>query len=246
MRSYIIKNRYNIILLLIVSIISCKSELQNNKNDSEINYRDTLSISNDSLDNIIDTIMTEDTTLLIFENMKYKFQILRNGPESYNEIEKIHYSQSNNFINPKSINFKDKEYFIFMEFEDYNFDGYLDLYLKNGCAILNNCSGCIYLFNPEHNEFKHNEQFDTLTTVTVNKKKQEIYSINRSQAGASFQKGVFKMKNHKLKIIRYVIQEQDGDDWFFQITTFDVSGKSKVIKREINKYPVYTEDEKKF
>ncbi len=230
--------KYCYVILFIVFFISCNWET-----DSKQKHQDSVS-QKENTSSIDSQSITKDTILLVNENLKYKFQVHKENSDFLSKIISINYSLIDSDPLPKRIDLKEKDYAIFLKFDDYNYDGYLDMYIHNTCAILNNCHGYIYLFDPKLKEYIHNEQFDTLTTVTVNKKKNEIYSISRSQAGAIFKKGVYKMRNRQLSLIRYIIQGPAVSGWLFQITSFDVFGNSRIIKREINKYPTFEDEEK--
>jgi len=127
-----------------------------------------------------------------------------------------------------------------MEFYfDYNFDGYKDIYLKDGCAILDNCSGNVFLYNPTTGKYKLANEFKDLTSIRTSKTKKRIYSLNRSSGGASWQMDVYKYINGKLTLI---ISESQGfepgkDKYHYAKEIRSSNGKMKTVKSKTSTEP---------
>jgi len=128
--------------------------------------------------------------------------------------------------------------FVFnMEFNDYNFDGYLDFYLHDGCAILGNCFGQVYIFNPDKKIYVRDRAFDEMTSVWADREKKEVYSLNRCCAGASSTAMTFKYSDGKLYKSKQVDMDYDGKSKFiYNILEYNSEGKV------INKKTVESEE----
>jgi len=105
---------------------------------------------------------------------KLKFEIYRIQDEyskekkDYDKISEIKIYNSKGRLLQK-LTEKDFEYAVDFTFDDYNFDGYKDIYLKDGCAILDNCSGNVFLYNPETGKYKLEDEFKDLTSIRISK-----------------------------------------------------------------------------
>lgn len=127
---------------------------------------------------------------------------------------------------------KDSLFIINIEFADYNFDGYIDMYLYDGCAILANCFGKIYIYNPSNKEFIHDKVFDEMTSVSINKDKKEIQSFNQCCAGANSIYQIYKYINGKLTIQKEILKDLDNKSKFiYTIKKYDENGNLRDTRK---------------
>ena len=118
----------------------------------------------------------------------------------------------------------------YIEFDDYNFDGYLDMYVHDPCMILGNCFGKVYIF--ENNRYKHDPQFNNMTTVIADPESKEIFSSNRSAAGSIFTNETFKWQGDILILTKRVSQNYDGDYYIYTVEELSSDGTLKITKQE--------------
>ncbi len=130
----------------------------------------------------------------------------------------------------ENIRFQEDDFVHYINFDDYNFDGYLDMYVHDPCMILGNCHGKIYLF--EKNRFSHDPQFDDMTTVIADPETKEIYSSNRSAAGSIFTNETFKWQGGILILTERVSQNYDGDFYIYTVEELAPDGTMKITKQE--------------
>ncbi|MCX6166169.1 MAG: hypothetical protein NTU73_15135 [Ignavibacteriae bacterium] len=125
---------------------------------------------------------------------------------------------------------KDSVAIVNLEFNDFNFDGYVDLYVYDGCAILANCHGKVFIYNEGLNKFVHDYGFDEMTSVQVDKKKKEIRSFNQCCAGANSEEKVYKYFDRKLTLIKEIFKNWDNKKSKFVYTINRYNKKGKLIK----------------
>jgi hypothetical protein len=131
-----------------------------------------------------------------------------------------------------------------IEFNDFNFDGYTDMYVYDACAILGNCFGNVYLYNKDSHKFVRSKEFDNLTTVNIDNVKREIYSLNRCCGGALYTYGIYKFINDKLTLVKEIAEDTDGDSgYIYTVKERDTKGKMKVVKKIKSKEPILMEGE---
>ncbi|MCX6162903.1 MAG: hypothetical protein NTV87_16405 [Ignavibacteriae bacterium] len=156
----------------------------------------------------------------------------------YDDIYKIKIYKANKGKLIQTLDENDCEYIVRFDIGDYNFDGYKDIYLKNSCMMLNNCYGHVFLYNPSTGKYKLAKEFDDLITIRVSKTKKRIYSLNRSQAGASWQFDVYKYINKKLTLIISYSQSPGADGKYYYGKDIRMSnGKMKTVISKILNEP---------
>ena len=130
-----------------------------------------------------------------------------------------------------------------IEFNDYNFDGYLDMYVYDACAILANCYGHVFLFDKGLHKFVLAMEFNELTSVSADNSKKEIYSFNRCCGGALYTYGVYKYINDKLTLVKEISEDADGTKgYIYKVKEMDKNGKMKVVKKVKSKEPMLLEE----
>lgn len=69
---------------------------------------------------------------------------------------------------------------------DYNFDGYQDIFLMTGWGATGNFSGCIWLYNPQTGRFVYSKEFSDLGGITdVDASTHTLFTTKNSSAVAS-------------------------------------------------------------
>jgi hypothetical protein len=148
----------------------------------------------------------------------------------YDDIYKIKIYKANKGILIQTLDENDFELAVQFDILDYNFDGYKDIYLKDRCAISDNCAGHVFLYNPSTGKYKLAKEFDDLITIRVSKTKKRIYSLNRSMAGASWQFDVYRYINKKLTLIVSYSQSPGADGKYYYTKEIrKTNGKMKTV-----------------
>ena len=128
-----------------------------------------------------------------------------------------------------------------IDFDDYNFDGYLDMYTHDPCMILGNCHGRVYIFNTGLGEFKHDPRFDGMTSVTALPESKTIFSSNRSAAGTIFTNETFQWEGEELILTKRVSQNlTDGEDalmYLYKVEERNKNGELITIEEKILQEP---------
>jgi hypothetical protein len=114
-----------------------------------------------------------------------------------------------------------------IEFNDFNFDGCLDLYVYDGCAILGNCFGKIYLYNSDLKKFVHDPAFDEMTSVYVDKEKKIIRSFNQCCGGSESETKIYTYYDGKLTLIKNISKSYNNKTLKFKYVfkEYDKNGK---------------------
>lgn len=237
------------IFIIFFSTISCgktddsQNEMTNQKDVSKSEIEnDSKYVDNDSLKYYLDSTLSISVNESLHE-LKFEFwRVLEdNEKDHYNLFDKIKIFDSKSDKLLQTIDSKDLDGLVQIDFDDYNFDNYTDIYIKGSCMILNNCFGFVYLFNKDKSTFVISHEFDELTTVEANPKEKTINSLNRSRAGILFTSMVLKFINGKLTIIEIEEQEDANDSsgkYHYVHRKMDKSGKMRVIKDEILNEPI--------
>ncbi len=152
---------------------------------------------------------------------------------NYDDIYKIKIYKASKGKLIQTLDENDFELAVQFDIGDYNFDGYKDIYLKDRCAISDNCAGHVFLYKPSTGKYKLAKEFENLTTIRISKTKKRIYSLNRSQAGASWQFDVYKYIRKKLTLIISYSQSPGEDGNFYY--TKKIRKKNGKMKTVISK-----------
>ena len=163
----------------------------------------------------------------------FAFQVKIINSYMYSPVKEIIIKDSATKKTLQTLNSDRDSLFVFnIEFNDYNFDGYLDLYLYDGCAILGNCFGRVLIYNPDIKQFIHDMAFDELTSVSLNKDKKEIYSYNQCCGGSSSTYAVYKYSSGKIYKAKEINKDYDNKSKFiYVITEYDKNGKEINTKK---------------
>jgi hypothetical protein len=123
-----------------------------------------------------------------------------------------------------------------IEFNDYNFDGYTDIYVYDGCAILANCFGKVYIYDKDLKIFVRDCAFDEMTSVQVSKGKKEIYSFNQCCGGAESETKTYKYFDGKLTLIKEISKTYNDkiSKFTYVIKEYDEKGKLVNTKKIIS------------
>lgn len=165
---------------------------------------------------------------------KFDFRVYKGG-DLIKEITYAVHSDDNSVNQPYIVKLTDDDFAHYIEFDDYNFDGYLDMYVHDPCMILGNCFGKIYLFDGE--QFRHDPRFDDMTTVTAIPESRSIFSSNRSAASTLFTNETFQWEGDDLVLVRRVSQNlTEGDDimkYLYKIEERDKNGNLVTVEEKI-------------
>lgn len=223
--------KLKIIYFALVIFISVMNSYSHTNNKSEYNAPP------DTTSDVVNFYDTQNDTVIYRKINKdlpaFAFQVKIINTDMYSPVKEIviRDSETKKIIQTLDSE-KDSLFVLNMEFNDYNFDGYLDLYLYDGCAILGNCFGKIFIYNPGKKQFLHDMAFDEMTSVSVDKIKKEIYSLNRCCAGASSTSLTFKYSDGKPYKSKQVNMDYDGKSKFiYVITEYTPEGKVINTKR---------------
>jgi hypothetical protein len=131
---------------------------------------------------------------------------------------------------------KDSLGIVNIEFNDFNFDGYIDLYVYDGCAILGNCFGKVYLYNNDLKKFVREYAFDNMTSVQVDKDKKTIRSFNQCCAGSESETKIYKYYDGKLTLIKEISKNYNNKNskFIYKIKEYGKNGKLIKSKKVIS------------
>jgi hypothetical protein len=116
-----------------------------------------------------------------------------------------------------------------IEFNDYNFDGYTDMYIYDGCAILANCFGKVFIYDKDKNKFIRDYGFDDMTSIQVNKEKKEIRSFNQCCAGAESESRTYKYFDGKLTMVKEILKSYDNEKAKFRYIIKEYDEKGNLV-----------------
>lgn len=227
------------LILSVCFIVSCGNDKKgsegsdtpgNTKKDSIIKNESTTKKGEFDYDIIADSIkrskkVYETDSVLIYLDTSYKADFGTNlkltvnifitidlrEPGIKEKISKIELTDEYNKT-LQNINSNDSEWFANVVVDDYNFDGYKDLYIHDGCVILGNCSGLVMLYDKSGKNFKRAREFDNLTTINLYPQNKLLSSSNRSGAGIYFTYQLYKYINSKLTLIEEEEQTTEQDN----------------------------------
>jgi hypothetical protein len=94
--------------------------------------------------------------------------------------------------------------------EDFNFDGYRDIYLLRSWGATGNEYGCVWLYNPAAGRFEYSEEFSHLARSWLDPANKTILTFETfGMAGAIHRARRFKVENNRLVPIWTEDQELD-------------------------------------
>jgi hypothetical protein len=238
------------IFLFFVFSFACNkdNEKQNVKNTVQDTLSNKTKTENNSNIKKTDDKYYLDSTFYVLVNKgvsPFKFEIWRVkgsfGVKHFDDIYKINiYDSSSGKLLQTIDSSAMADVLTQLEFDDYNFDGYLDIYIKDRCAILDNCRGIVFIYGTNTHLFNIAHEFDEMTTVRADQKKKMIYSLNRSAAGASFVYEKFKYTDGKLILIESETQEvpeTSQGKYHYVLKRRDNSGSMQTISDKYLKEP---------
>jgi hypothetical protein len=116
-----------------------------------------------------------------------------------------------------------------VDFDDYNFDGWIDVYIKDGCMILGNCHGVVLLYDSASAAFKRAHQYDEMTTVRTFPQKKIIYSTSRSAGGSEFTHETYRFLKGEMVLVEFETQEPTGEKYHYVLKKRDENGKMIIV-----------------
>lgn len=178
----------------------------------------------------------QDTTFIVQINdgLDYKFNVTKNSEGLIENITFHEFTNEDGIFLATILRFSEEDFAHYIEFDDYNFDGYLDMYVHDPCMILANCHGKIYLY--EDGSFNHYSGFDVMTSVSADPQTKEITSLNRSAAGSLFNNETYKWINGKLVLVKRISQDlTSGDEmkYVYRVEELDSNGNLVTTSEEI-------------
>jgi hypothetical protein len=95
--------------------------------------------------------------------------------------------------------------------DDFNFDGYKDVYLLTNYGVTGNRYGCIWLYNPATKNFEYNKEFSALSRIWLDPTTKTIFTFSTGgAAGRVHTAEKYAVKNNRLVLIWS--ENQDLDD----------------------------------
>lgn len=95
--------------------------------------------------------------------------------------------------------------------EDFNFDGYLDIYLITSWGATGNQDGCIWLYNPSTGQFDYNEDFSKLSPAQADPATKTLLKFEHGgMAGMVFEAEKYKVADNKP-----ILVWSESQDWDF-------------------------------
>lgn len=213
-------NKTKIIPLLICICFLCSCSIRNNNSSSN---PDMISI-----DSSIEIIMSENSNINNYDS----FNVTENGVEFFRGSEIVQIIEGQ-FLEELSIYLPERSPESFLIFEDYDFDGYNDLFIPSLIGRPN-IPGVYYRFNPETSLFEEWDEMKQIgLSVSVDREKSELKSSSVSSA-IDHKSLTYKWNNDKLVLTERQVQYMDPNEQQIYIDTFEYDGNEneKLIKRE--------------
>jgi len=95
--------------------------------------------------------------------------------------------------------------------DDFNFDGYQDIYVLTGKGATGNESGCVWLYNPATGRFDYNQEFSGLPGYKLDDDSKTIFTFERNGAGI-YEAKRYKVENNRLVLIWSVSQDRNDEE----------------------------------
>lgn len=92
--------------------------------------------------------------------------------------------------------------------DDFNFDGYQDIYLMTNWGATGNHYGCIWLYKPATRKFDYSKEFSQLSTYWLDPASKTIRTIGRGGAG-DYVANKYKIENDRPVLFWSASQEWD-------------------------------------
>jgi len=99
----------------------------------------------------------------------------------------------------------------FFHADDFNFDGYKDVFLETWHGATGNWGGCIWLYNPATRQFNYSNEFSKLAGFSLYPKTKTISTFGRGGMAGK----VYVVEQYAIRENRPVLiwsQNQDWDD----------------------------------
>jgi len=223
----------NIVLVLLgILFLSCSKELSNKKSEVNTRKKTGVGISSEEIGHL-------DTT--------FYFRLKRGAPSikfeyissvDHERINRINIYDSTSGKLLQTIDSADMNDFpVQVDFDDYNFDGWIDLYIRDGCVILGNCHGIVLLYDSTSATFKRAHEYDAMTSIRTFPQKKIIYSINRSAGGAEYVIQTYRFLGGKMVLVESESQERVGEKYHYVLKRRDEDGKMIIVIDEYLEEP---------
>ncbi len=117
--------------------------------------------------------------------------------------------------------------------DDYNFDGYQDIYLLTNWGVTGNQSGCIWLFNLATKSFDYSEEFSALSRVWLDPATKTIFTFEKGgAAGMVHIAEKYSVENNRPFLIWSENQDWDNEKKQFHCIVQERRGKKMVTIRD--------------
>jgi TonB family protein len=111
--------------------------------------------------------------------------------------------------------------------EDYNFDGYLDIYVMAWWGATGNQGGCVWLFDPATGRFTYSKEFSELGALGVGAKTLSTYSKG-GLAGAVHHSARYSVENNQPVLVWSEDQDFDSEAMRFHCVVRERRGSDMV------------------
>jgi hypothetical protein len=173
-----VKKINNICLFLLILILLCCCKHNSKKVNRNFQPNNSVTFSTYNCISLKNTLSN-----CIFFIPDYRLIFIRKDNSSPIQKICIYSNKTNKIIQTLDLCKPDLNQTFHTSFDDYNFDGYMDIYTKDSGAILGNFHGEVYLYKPETSTFMRSDVYKNMTSIEVLHERNIIKSHNRSQAG---------------------------------------------------------------
>jgi hypothetical protein len=116
---------------------------------------------------------------------------------------------------------------------DFNFDGYLDIYVLTNWGATGNSQGCIWIYNPAAKRFDYSAEFSDLGTFTLDPAHKTIITwANGGMAGAVHSAEKYKVQGNRPMLVYLETQEWDQEKKQFHCTVKELRGSEMVATHD--------------
>ncbi len=123
---------------------------------------------------------------------------------------------------------------IFHIHDDINFDGYKDIWIRDGLGILDNTPSTYWVYNQTTGRFEPDPVLQSVSNPVFDPVKKEVTTSSRCCAGLSWNRGTYSFVNGKYILTYTFSHDYDYDDsnYAVEVETRLVNGRMEEVSRK--------------
>jgi hypothetical protein len=117
--------------------------------------------------------------------------------------------------------------------DDFNFDGYKDIYLLTNYGVTGNRNGCVWLYNAATKNFEYSKEFSDLSRYWLDPATKTIFTFSTGgAAGMVHSAQRYVVKNNRPVLVWSENQDLDGEKRQFHCVVQEFRGRQMVTIRD--------------